>query len=196
MGQVPSIDQLSFPAEKIEKSTKRLKKFINTLKNQKKVTLLVGEKKCSFEYVEGETRVGTLLQQFKKNQPEYSKVVAFRTDPAVEILDFMLSSPRMALDHLNDFQILKIVESVSEDSKDPLASFIPIKTLGKGGFSLVTLVRKKSSGQLFALKTVSKDHIIKTQRISHILSERLILSKLTHPFILSLKCSFQSVKII
>ena len=57
----------------------------------------------------------------------------------------------------------------------------------------MTLVRKKDSGQLFALKTVSKDHIIKSQRISHILSERVILSKLAHPFILSLKASFQTV---
>lgn len=193
MGQIPSIENISFPAKNIRESKKRIKTFINSIKNTKTVTIQVADEKFSFDYIEGETKVSNLLHQFHHKLPQHTKVVAFKTDPAMDILDYMLCNPRQVLNHLTDGQLLKSIEKQEKDSSDLLSSFIPIKTLGKGGFSLVTLVRKKDSGQLFALKTVSKDHIIKTQRISHILSERVILSKLTHPFILSLKASFQTV---
>ena len=107
MGQIPSIEQLSFPAANIRDSKKRIKTFINSIKNTKTVTIQVSEEKFSFDYIEGETKVGNLVHQFHKKHPEHQRVVAFRTDPAVDILDYMLCSPRLVLNHLADGQVLK-----------------------------------------------------------------------------------------
>ena len=193
MGQMPSIDTISFAAEPL----KRLKYNLSVQsKNEKTVKVLISDKKFSFSYKEGVAKVANLLKQVRKvchSKGLNKKIVAFRTETGVELLDFYLTNNKFVLQHLDNGITLKVVESVLPDSDDPLASFTPLKTLGKGGFSLVTLVRKNSSGQLFALKSLNKDHIISSSRISHILSERRILSKLTHPFILTLQCSFQTV---
>lgn len=193
MGQMPSLETIPFGSE----SLKRIKDTLTIqTKSSKSVQVLLGGKKFKFTYKEGVTKVANLLKQVRKLSLLLSmdtKIVAFRTETGIELLDYFLSNQKFLLQHLDNDMTLKVVESVSIDTTDPLASFIPLKTLGKGGFSLVTLVRKNSSGQLFALKTLNKDHIISSQRISNVLSERKILARLSHPFILNLQCSFQTV---
>lgn len=190
---MPSLETIPFGSE----SLKRIKDTLTIqTKSSKSVQVLLGGKKFKFTYKEGVTKVANLLKQVRKLSLLLSmdtKIVAFRTETGIELLDYFLSNQKFLLQHLDNDMTLKVVESVSIDTTDPLASFIPLKTLGKGGFSLVTLVRKNSSGQLFALKTLNKDHIISSQRISNVLSERKILARLSHPFILNLQCSFQTV---
>lgn len=38
-------------------------------------------------------------------------------------------------------------------------SFTPVKVIGKGGYSRVLMVRAKTSGNIFAMKTISKSFI-------------------------------------
>ena len=46
------------------------------------------------------------------------------------------------------------------DSKLPdLSDFEIIKVIGKGGFSKVMMVRRKSDGSIFAMKTLKKERI-------------------------------------
>lgn len=190
---MPSIETIPFGSE----SLKRIKDTLTIHpKSEKSVQVLLCDKKFKFNYKEGVTKVANLLKQVRKLSlllPIDNKIVAFRTETGVELLDYLLSNQKFLLQHLDNDITLKVVESINLGTSDPLATFIPLKTLGKGGFSLVTLVRKNSSGQLFALKTLNKDHIISSQRISNVLSERKILAKLSHPFIINLQCSFQTV---
>ena len=46
-----------------------------------------------------------------------------------------------------------------EGKKDPLEALEPISVIGKGSYAKVALVRKKSSGKLFALKSMKKKYI-------------------------------------
>lgn len=191
MGQIPSINE--FP----QKSRKtRIRKGLTNLEDienlSKTVSILFNSNLFNFEYRQGLTKVSHLLSEFKKSVPGTEKVVSFTSQSKVEILDFMLCNPKLALLHLEDFETILPVVS-QPGGLNSLSDYSPIKTLGKGGFSLVTLVRNNLTGELSALKTLSKEHIIKSRRVDHAVSERKILSKLSHPFILSLKCSFQTV---
>ena len=79
-----------------------------------------------------------------------------------------------------------------EDPK--ITDFEFIKTLGKGGFATVYmgkksrfitfLVRKRTTGELYALKMVKKSTVqIDDVRFAQVLSERNILADMSHNFI-------------
>jgi cGMP-dependent protein kinase len=65
-------------------------------------------------------------------------------------------------------------------------------TLGKGSFGHVQLVRERSTGTLYALKSVLKQQIVDTQQQGHILSEKRVMERLQHPFLNTLHTTFRS----
>lgn len=67
-----------------------------------------------------------------------------------------------------------------------------LKVIGKGSFGKVMLVRKKDTGKVYAMKVLNKKTIIERNEIEHTKSEKAILMKLSHPFLVGLHYSFQS----
>ena len=63
--------------------------------------------------------------------------------------------------------------------------------IGRGGFSKVWQVKLKKNSKKYALKQMSKVKIIDKRSEKSILCERDLLSKLKHPFIVNMICSFQ-----
>eukprot|EP00730_Choanoeca_flexa_P005052 TRINITY_DN11866_c3_g3_i7.p1 TRINITY_DN11866_c3_g3~~TRINITY_DN11866_c3_g3_i7.p1 ORF type:complete len:509 (+),score=148.32 TRINITY_DN11866_c3_g3_i7:149-1675(+) len=66
------------------------------------------------------------------------------------------------------------------------------RVIGKGSFGKVMIVRKKDTGNIYALKKLSKQHLKERGEIEHTISERNILEKHNSPFLVSLKFSFQT----
>lgn len=64
--------------------------------------------------------------------------------------------------------------------------------IGKGSFGKVMQVRKRDTGRIYALKTLRKALIVSRSEITHTLAERLVLGRVSCPFIVPLKFSFQS----
>ena len=62
--------------------------------------------------------------------------------------------------------------------------------MGRGGFSRVILARKKDTGRLYAIKELRKDRLINENQIKPILSERRVLEKMDHPFVIKLHWAF------
>ena len=62
--------------------------------------------------------------------------------------------------------------------------------IGRGGFSRVVLARKMDTGRAYAIKILKMDKIISENKIKPILSERAVLEKLNHPFIIKLHWAF------
>merc|ERR1719408_1067569 len=82
-------------------------------------------------------------------------------------------------------------------SKAPpcLDDFELCKVLGKGSYGKVMLVKHKNAGnQLFAMKMLRKDHVVKRNQVEHTRSERNVLESVNHPFIVSLHYAFQTPK--
>ena len=53
--------------------------------------------------------------------------------------------------------------------------FEMISVIDKGSFGKVVLVKKKDTGQLYALKVLKKAEIIKRNQVEHTMTERRIL---------------------
>ena len=59
----------------------------------------------------------------------------------------------------------------------------------------MNLVRKKDTGKLYAMKTLSKQKIKRDNKVENIMNEREILHKVSHPFLIQMKHAFQNVTI-
>lgn len=67
-----------------------------------------------------------------------------------------------------------------------------LKLLGTGAFGKVVLVQNRLSKELYAMKVISKKLLRKKNNVQYMKSERQILTKVQHPFLVSLKFAFQS----
>lgn len=77
-------------------------------------------------------------------------------------------------------------------SQPRLDSFKMVKVIGKGSFGKVFLVKEKKTDEMFALKVLTKDNIIRRNQVEHTKTERNVLGYVNHPFIVGLKMAFQS----
>lgn len=54
--------------------------------------------------------------------------------------------------------------------------------IGKGSYGKILLVRKKASMEVFALKVLKKEKIIKEHQVEHTNTERKVLTEIDNPF--------------
>jgi serum/glucocorticoid-regulated kinase 2 len=104
-----------------------------------------------------------------------------------------------------DLRSAKKKRSMSTDGKDSalkkrsqrkvvVDDFEMMRVLGKGCAGKVLLVRHKNSGDLFAMKAITKRHVLAHQELQHTLTEQAVLKKMaagsTDPFVVKLWWSF------
>lgn len=62
--------------------------------------------------------------------------------------------------------------------------------LGKGSFGQVFLMRKLDNDKLYAVKILDKNKVFSSNLIRYAFTERNILHKISHPFIVKLNYAF------
>jgi len=67
-----------------------------------------------------------------------------------------------------------------------------LNVIGKGSFGKVLQVRKKDTGRIYAMKVLNKKNILDNNELEHTKTEKEILQKLAHPFLVNLNYSFQT----
>jgi hypothetical protein len=72
-----------------------------------------------------------------------------------------------------------------------LHDFLLLKVLGKGTFGKVMQVRKKDNGRVYAMKVLNKANVIRRKQVAHTQTERNVLGRIVHPFIVGLNFAFQ-----
>ena len=72
-----------------------------------------------------------------------------------------------------------------------LDDFELLKLLGKGTYGEVLLVRKHGTDKLYAMKVLKKQHLSARRQVANTLTERRILEKMPHPFIVKLHYAFR-----
>ena len=75
------------------------------------------------------------------------------------------------------------IELPSELPKVGLEDFDLLKVLGKGGFGKVMLVRKRNTDDIFAMKVLKKEAVIRRNQVEHTKTETTILKQIRHPFL-------------
>ena len=69
--------------------------------------------------------------------------------------------------------------------------FEPLSVIGRGAFGEVRVVRHKKSGQVYALKKLSKSETIRKNQVHHVRSERNVLALAENSWVVDLKFTFQ-----
>lgn len=69
--------------------------------------------------------------------------------------------------------------------------FEKIEKIGVGAFGEVTLVQKKDSDQLYAMKTLRKVDVLRKKQVAHVKAERDILAEADNEWVVKLYFSFQ-----
>ena len=113
------------------------------------------------------------------------------------IISALLPKNRYEKESLNEKEEILIDFEKNEILKEKnhiytIEDFIKIKTLGKGSFGKVLLVKNKYTEKYYAMKILNKEFLKKEKQINHTKTEREILEKINHPFIISLKYAFQT----
>ena len=80
------------------------------------------------------------------------------------------------------------------DTKVGIDDFNLLSVIGKGSYGKVLLVKKKDTGEMLAIKMLKKDYIERRNQILHTKTERNILARVNHPFIVKLKYAFHNPK--
>jgi serine/threonine protein kinase len=70
--------------------------------------------------------------------------------------------------------------------------FWSLRTIGEGAYGKVYQVEDKQTKKIYAMKVLKKAHLLKQRAISCTITERDILTKIRHPLIIKLYCTFQS----
>ncbi|ERN04221.1 hypothetical protein AMTRI_Chr08g168380 [Amborella trichopoda] len=73
-----------------------------------------------------------------------------------------------------------------------LENFEVMKMVGQGAFGKVYQVRMRGTSEIYAMKVMRKDKIMEKNHAEYMKSERDILTKVVHPFIVQLRYSFQT----
>lgn len=87
--------------------------------------------------------------------------------------------------------IKKTQQSTGKAKKE---DFSLIQVIGTGSYGKVLLVKKKSSGKLYAMKVLKKCHLRKQKQVRNTWTERNILEHINHPFIVKMNYAFQNDK--
>lgn len=85
-----------------------------------------------------------------------------------------------------------------EDERPCPEMFDPaLRVLGRGSFGRVVLVQKRQGqrvGSLYAMKILRKSHLVRRRQIDRTKTERRVLSRLDHPFIMKMHYAFQTTE--
>lgn len=67
-----------------------------------------------------------------------------------------------------------------------------LSVIGRGYYGKVMLCQRKSDNEILAIKSIHKSRLIQSNKVHTVVAERNILTRATHPFIVSLKFAFQT----
>eukprot|EP01124_Arcella_intermedia_P020205 TRINITY_DN27703_c0_g1_i1.p1 TRINITY_DN27703_c0_g1~~TRINITY_DN27703_c0_g1_i1.p1 ORF type:complete len:436 (-),score=138.44 TRINITY_DN27703_c0_g1_i1:181-1488(-) len=88
------------------------------------------------------------------------------------------------------------IETLEKDKKEEvkvgLTDFEFLTVIGQGSFGKVVQARYKATGDIYAMKVLEKKNIVERGEVEHTRTEKSILMKVDHPFLLRLHFSFQT----
>eukprot|EP00658_Telonema_sp_P-2_P051837 TRINITY_DN39947_c0_g2_i1.p1 TRINITY_DN39947_c0_g2~~TRINITY_DN39947_c0_g2_i1.p1 ORF type:complete len:236 (+),score=66.19 TRINITY_DN39947_c0_g2_i1:87-710(+) len=72
-----------------------------------------------------------------------------------------------------------------------LERFELLHLIGEGGYGKVYTGRKKDTGKVYAIKMLKKSTILSKRTLNYVWAERNVLATIRHPFLVSMRYSFQ-----
>ncbi|TPX30960.1 hypothetical protein SmJEL517_g05602 [Synchytrium microbalum] len=97
---------------------------------------------------------------------------------------------------LNSFQTRETSTLRQRRTRTKVSHFNVIAQVGQGGYGQVFLARKKETGDICALKKMSKKLLQKMGEVEHIKTEREILTQTDTPWLVKLLYAFQDINFV
>jgi protein-serine/threonine kinase len=194
MGQNESLPALRLQPGNGQESHLRMKRRSSRCGKPKKFVIKINEESIELDVPDDTLTCGWLVSEVIRSYKGSRSIVALRTASNTEILDYWLTLYERTLQPFRDGDRLEAVLVEPTPQVMSQLSFNPIKIVGKGGFSRVLQARKKDTGNLYAIKIMSKDFILSEDKAAQILMERNIMARVSHPFIVNLFWAFQTSK--
>lgn len=193
MGQELSQPSLSLQRSVSSKHTHNLSgSKVKKISESKTIILISEGIEFSIEINDDTLTCGWLLSEAIRLL-ENKEVVALRTTKNLEALDcWLMHFERSLIPFKNNEVLTPVLFSDPGTSIGP-KSFVPIKFIGRGGFSNVIEVRKKDSGDLFAVKIMKKELLVNENKIQQIITEKNILKDSDSPFVVKLHWAYLTV---
>ena len=92
----------------------------------------------------------------------------------------------------NSSKSIKKKSNKNKYNKVKLEDFQFIRLIGVGSYGKIYVASKKSSNKLYAIKILNKKNVYNQNERQNIKTERTVLAKLNHPFIMKLYYAFQT----
>ncbi|KAM5563695.1 serine/threonine-protein kinase [Rosa sericea] len=128
-----------------------------------------------------------------------NKLTIYNTEDSVDLVEYCLheetikeSQEPFVGDRVIGHPLENVEESILKSESVGIEDFEILKIVGQGGFAKVYQVRKKGTSEIYAMKVMRKDKIMKNNLAEYMKFERDILTKVDHPFIVKLRYSFQT----
>ena len=159
----------------------------------KKLTIQSSGKSILLQDIPRSLTISSLLSRINQilSNPTHP-VISLTTSDKTECLNYYLSMPERNLIPLQNEETLSAVFYSKVPSRISISCFEIIQVIGRGSYSIVSQVRKKDTGMIYALKSIEKCKILKENLKSHIMAERDILSSVKSPFVAKLRWAFQT----
>eukprot|EP00301_Raphidiophrys_heterophryoidea_P002866 c11326_g1_i3.p1 GENE.c11326_g1_i3~~c11326_g1_i3.p1 ORF type:complete len:461 (-),score=88.04 c11326_g1_i3:63-1445(-) len=127
-----------------------------------------------------------LLPEFTNETASFDCVKPVLVQSLTQLQEYVM--PRFRLSIYSD-SYSRFVARASTPAQ--LDDFEKLRCIGRGGFGKVHAVTKRDTGQLYAMKTLSKAQVVKRSMTEFVLREQMMLAKLESAFIVNLLYSFQ-----
>eukprot|EP00924_Labyrinthula_sp_SR-Ha-C_P000991 maker-scaffold_7-snap-gene-10.25-mRNA-1 protein AED:0.05 eAED:0.05 QI:48/1/1/1/0.66/0.5/4/56/544 len=114
-----------------------------------------------------ETKYRKMYEKYKAKEERSKKL-----EETMATLELNDSAKFKLRDELSKLEVFEMRQSRYQMTTH---DFVPLKVIGKGSFGKVRLVKRKSSGQIYAMKTMSKSIMIEKKQVTHVRAEKEIL---------------------
>lgn len=125
--------------------------------------------------------------------PECPKPHAFKIDvPSQRVFYIYCETQEEADDWIKVLDNSRKGVPVHDPNHISLKDFQVLKIIGRGTYGKVSLVRHLKDGKIYAMKSMSKRLLQEYDQIGQIITERDVLLKSSHPFLVGAQYSFQN----
>ena len=133
----------------------------------------------------------TIAKDYIERKYNLKSIINIKWNNIIEKINTMNISENEKNKIINEINHQKGLKTRKNREKQTIHEYESLSIIGRGAFGEVHVCREIKTGNIYAIKKIKKETLIKKNQIIHIRSEQLFMSKVKSPWIVDLKASFQ-----
>ena len=133
----------------------------------------------------------TVAKEYIEKKYNLKSIINTKWNNIIEKINSLNISEKEKNKILEEINHQKSLKSRKNREKQTIHEYESLAIIGRGAFGEVHVCREIKTDNIYAIKKIKKETLIKKNQIIHIRSEQLFMSKVKSPWIVDLKASFQ-----